>query len=150
MKTIYDLIIDSLRERAKQTLSMGEKGCTEFELQYFMSLTMDDVEAVIHKIAEEYNNGWILTSKKLPEEPKNDEDLTRYIVMIEGAEKPATLFYAGLGNWYEDGTFYKVTMWQPFPMMPKQKQYAWDHTKRLQEISKRMSAQAEEKEPEKG
>lgn len=39
-KTIYDLIIDSLRERAKQTLSMGEKGCTEFELQYFMSLTL--------------------------------------------------------------------------------------------------------------
>ena len=149
MKTIYDLIIDGLRERAKKTLSMDKKGCTEFEAQYFMSLTMDDVEGIIYKIAAEYNDGWTLTSQKLPEEPKNDEDLTKYIVIIEDAEKPTTLFYAGDGHWYEDETFYRVTMWQPFPLPPEPERYAWDHTKRLQEISERMSGQNKAKEPKK-
>lgn len=139
MKTIYDLIVDCLREKAKKTLKEAYGKCTEFESQYFMSLNMDDVEKVVYKIACEYNDGWTLTSRRLPEEPKNDEDLTKYIVMIEGAEKATTLFYAGDGHWYEDGTFYKVTMWQSFPEPPDAKRYTWDHGKRLQEISQWIS-----------
>lgn len=62
---------------------------------------------------------WIPVEESLPPEPQeyvdDEDDLKEYIVMIEGAERPTTLRYAGDGNWWEDGTYYPVTAWQPFP-----------------------------------
>lgn len=62
---------------------------------------------------------WIPAEKELPPEPPeyvDDEgDLEEYIVMIDGAERPTTLRYAGDGNWWEDGTYYPVIAWQPLP-----------------------------------
>ena len=38
-----------------------------------------------------------------------------YIVMIAGAQEPTFLKYAGSGEWYRDGNFYKVIAWMPLP-----------------------------------
>ena len=77
---------------------------------------LDCVEDIIRK---HMNDVWIPVEERLPEEPPeevDDEDnLEEYIVMIEGAEKPTILRYAGDGTWWEDGTYYHVIAWRPMP-----------------------------------
>ena len=74
------------------------------------------IEEIIRK---HMNDGWIPVNDRLPEEPPeevDDEDnLEEYIVMIEGAERPTTLRYAGDGTWWEEGTYYPVIAWRPLP-----------------------------------
>lgn len=70
-------------------------------------------------ICKHMNDGWIPVNVRLPEEPPeyvDDEDnLEECIVMIDGAERPTTLRYAGDGTWWEDGTYYPVIAWRPLP-----------------------------------
>ena len=77
---------------------------------------LDCVEDIIRK---HMNDGWIPVEKALPPEPPeyvdDEDDLEQYIVMIEGAERPTTLRYAGDGTWWEDGTYYPVIAWRPLP-----------------------------------
>ena len=65
------------------------------------------------------DDGWIPVEKALPPEPPeyvdDEDDLEQYIVMIDGAERPTTLRYAGDGTWWEDGTYYHVIAWRPMP-----------------------------------
>lgn len=81
---------------------------------------------IVQEVASEYNNGYIPCSEMLPEEPKTtgyveedyfDGKLTEYIVMILGAKKPTTLYYAGDGHWYDVASqeYYPVIAWQPLP-----------------------------------
>lgn len=62
---------------------------------------------------------WIPVSERLPEEPPEGmfelDKLEEYIVTIEGAKKATSLAYAGDGEWYRDGVFYKVSAWMPMP-----------------------------------
>ena len=70
-------------------------------------------------IRKHINDGWIPVEKALPPEPPeyvdDEDDLEQYIVMIDGAERPTTLRYAGDGTWWEDGTYYHVIAWRPMP-----------------------------------
>ena len=70
-------------------------------------------------IRKHMNDGWIPVEKALPPEPPeyvdDEDDLEQYIVMIDGAERPTTLRYAGDGTWWEDGTYYHVIAWRPMP-----------------------------------
>lgn len=63
--------------------------------------------------------GWIPVKEALPPEPPeyvdDEDDLEQCIVMIDGAERPTTLRYAGDGTWWEDGTYYPVIAWRPLP-----------------------------------
>lgn len=63
--------------------------------------------------------GWIPVEEKLPEEPDAGliemEDLQEYIVVIDGVKLSTVLSYAGNGEWYRDGNFYKVIAWMPLP-----------------------------------
>ena len=83
-------------------------------------------KSIVQELASEYNNGYIPCSEMLPEEPKTtgyveedyfDGKLTEYIVMILGAKKPTTLYYAGNGHWYDVASqeYYSVIAWQPLP-----------------------------------
>ena len=66
-------------------------------------------------------NRWIPAAERLPEEPENGmvdiEDLTEYIVTIDGADAATVLRYAGYGDWYDDEAreFYRVIAWMPLP-----------------------------------
>ena len=70
-------------------------------------------------IRKHINDGWIPVEKALPPEPPeyvdDEDDLGQYIVMIDGAERPTTLRYAGDGTWWEDGAYYHVIAWRPMP-----------------------------------
>lgn len=80
---------------------------------------MDKAQEIVQEVAEEYNNGWIPCSERLPEEPEEGltdlDECDEYIAMIENADIPTALNYAGNGEWYRDGEFYKVIAWQPLP-----------------------------------
>ena len=82
-------------------------------------LAFDDAKNIVQEVAEEYNNGWIACSERLPEEPEEGltdlDECDEYIAMIENADIPTALNYAGNGEWYRDGEFYKVIAWQPLP-----------------------------------
>lgn len=144
MKELYEQIIEGLRNAAEDFLTDAYGKCTEFEIQYHISLTVDNAEKIIYKIASDYNDGWILTSERLPEEPKIEElenGLQEYAVMIEGWERVTTLRYMGNGEWYREGVMYNVIAWQPLPDWNTDPQkYAWDAGKRLYEIIARMYA----------
>ena len=103
MKEAFEKIIDELKQE---------------------SIIVDDdaghrAVEIIEQIAEEYNNGWIPCSERLPEEPEEGltdlDECDEYIAMIENADIPTALNYAGNGEWYCDGEFYKVIAWQPLP-----------------------------------
>ena len=70
-------------------------------------------------IRKHMNDGWIPVEEDLPPEPPeyvdDEDDLKEYIVMIDGAEIPTILKYAGDGTWWEDGTYYPVIAWRPLP-----------------------------------
>lgn len=72
------------------------------------------------EIIENYEGvSWIPVAERLPPEPKvgmvDFDSIEDYIVMIEGAVKPTFLAYAGDGEWYRDGVFYRVISWMPLP-----------------------------------
>lgn len=86
--------------------------------------------AIVNKLAEEYNNGWIPCSERLPEEPKDklifkadfekailSDDVKEYNVTIKGASLPTTLYYVGDGCWWDEKIedFCCVIAWQPLP-----------------------------------
>ena len=75
--------------------------------------------SIVQEVEKEYNNGWIPCSERLPEEPEEGltdlDECDEYIAMIENADIPTALNYAGNGEWYRDGEFYKVIAWQPLP-----------------------------------
>lgn len=70
-------------------------------------------------ISKHMDAGWIPVEEDLPPEPPeyvdDEDDLKEYIVMIDGAEMPTILKYAGDGTWWEDGTYYPVIAWRPLP-----------------------------------
>ena len=83
------------------------------------------LEAVLEDIKQaeaEYKGGWIPVSERLP----NEEEMKRayrrnkygseFIVMIDGATEPTTLYRTLKGVWVDDHRqVYKVTAWQPLP-----------------------------------
>ena len=70
---------------------------------------------------EAENDGWILTSKRLPSEEEFIKAYCRnayaaeFIVMIKGATLPTTLYFKN-GSWTDmKGNYYNVVAWQPLP-----------------------------------
>ena len=105
-----------MQELEKILEEIESKKFTNMTIKHSMVVKMEDVRDIIRK---HMNDGWIAMNDRLPEEPPeevDDEDnLEEYIVMIEGAERPTTLRYAGDGTWWEDGTYYPVIAWRPLP-----------------------------------
>ena len=58
---------------------------------------------------------WIPVSERLPEKS------AYYIVMIQGALLPTTLYYRRMQNeWVDDDSeYYNITHWMPLPQPPK-------------------------------
>lgn len=66
-------------------------------------------------------NDWIPVEERLPNEEEFKEAYCRnkyaaeFVVMIEGATRPTTLYYKN-GSWFdEERNYYSVVAWQPLP-----------------------------------
>lgn len=67
------------------------------------------------------DNDWIPVEERLPNEEEFKEAYCRnkyaaeFVVMIEGATRPTTLYYKN-GSWFdEERNYYSVVAWQPLP-----------------------------------
>ena len=80
------------------------------------------VEKIIRSHMDEVkNDGWIPVEERLPNEEEFKEAYCRnryaaeFVVMIEGATRPTTLYYKN-GSWFdEERNYYSVVAWQPLP-----------------------------------
>lgn len=120
------LIRDQVKELRRMHKEV-ENTDSNWALTDMLKDAADRIETLADKLAainmerseQYYHTGWILCSKRLPDEPTEGMDdideLDEYIVMIEGADIPTCLCYAGNGEWYRDGDFYSVTAWMPLP-----------------------------------
>lgn len=133
MKKAFEKILEGLEEKKKFYDFFYKKGRSETDdiVKEATDVFYDEFVKIVQEAAEEYNGGWISCSERLPEEPKIDgnveEDyvdgkLTEYIVMIYGAKKPTTLYYAGDGHWYDvtSQEYYPVIAWQQLPEQYKE------------------------------
>ena len=91
--------------------------------------TYEKVKKIINELAEEFANDtnvganrWIPCSERLPNEEEMKKAYCRntygseFIVMVDGATKPTTLYRTLDGYWKDDSSnFYKVIAWQPLP-----------------------------------
>ena len=116
MKEAFEKIVERLDSHIEIAKSEGDFSYIKpFEI----------AKGEVQNVAEEYNNGWIPCSERLPEEPEEGltdlDECDEYIAMIENADIPTALNYAGNGEWYRDGEFYKVIAWQPLPEPYKSK-----------------------------
>lgn len=83
----------------------SEQNCADWIAVY-------DVISIINQLAEEYNNGWILLSERLPEDGQN-------IIFTNECGIVETGYYEAKKNWcvndsYFPNAFY-FTAWQPLP-----------------------------------
>lgn len=77
---------------------------------------------IVNEVAEEYNNGWIPCSERLPNKEEFLKAYIRnkygaeFIVMIEGANRPTTLYLTSDGLWVDDcRNAHEVIAWKPLP-----------------------------------
>ena len=85
-------------------------------------IAYDNSIKIVQEVAEEYNGGWIPCSERLPSKEEFIKSYigkmygAEFIVMIEGANRPTTLYYTLDGMWKDDyGEFHKVIAWQLLP-----------------------------------
>lgn len=139
MQKAFDLIKEKIKVTSLEIIVTGTKDKPYFEIKYkeagkedynigYGSYDLNNVFGwkeecfeIVNQVAEEYKDGWIPCSEKLPDEPEagmlDMENLPEYNVVIKGGDKATSLHYAGNGEWYDFITegFYEVTVWRPLP-----------------------------------
>lgn len=89
------------------------------------NLALEEYRKSILKIIDEQptymDDGWISVEERLPNEREFQESYCRnhyaaeFLVTIEGATKPTTLYFKN-NRWFdEERNYYKVIAWQPLP-----------------------------------
>lgn len=89
---------------------------------------MEYVVDTIRSHMNEVDDGWIPVEERLPNEGEFKEAYCRnkyaaeFLVMIEDATRPTTLYYKN-GSWFdEERNYYSVVAWQPLPKQYKMKE----------------------------
>lgn len=114
MKSVFEKIIEKLEDRQyenRHTLHHDE-----------WNVGIDQAIEIVNKMDEEYNNGWIPCSERLPNKEEFLKAYIRnkygaeFIVMIEGANRPTTLYLTSDGLWVDDcRNVHEVIAWKPLP-----------------------------------
>lgn len=116
---VLEKILEEISEAEKEYVTghkvlyaLGATGMAT-EISGIIRSHMDDVP--------DNNDGWIPVSEKLPNEEEFKEAYCRnkyaaeFVVMIEDATRPTTLYYKN-GSWFdEERNYYSVVAWQPLP-----------------------------------
>ena len=121
MKEAFEKIKERLKESGKEiyrepTIN-DPRGCSLIPTGEKDILVSKAIE-IVNQVAEEFNQGWIPCSERLPEVPEGIEDseCPEFNVTIKGAKLATTLKYAPDGTWFDDdGEIYGVVAWRPLP-----------------------------------
>lgn len=72
MNKAFELILERLEEirNSKITINSGRRNGKTLVIGYSKGMqdTLDEAVSIVKEVAEEYNNGWILCSERLPED----------------------------------------------------------------------------------
>ena len=109
--SVLEKILEEIKQPTNYTVMCGKHFTTIDRVEEIIRSHMDEAE----------NDGWILTSKRLPSEEEFIKAYCRnayaaeFIVMIKGATLPTTLYFKN-GSWTDmKGNYYNVVAWQPLP-----------------------------------
>lgn len=106
MQEVFEKIIEKLEEIREQKTCTKEK-CDEKEI--CRTCVVDDAIKIMKKEAEQYNNGWIPCSERLPE-----ENTSVIACFIHGAVMELE-FYDGIFHGIYDYTTKAISAWMPLP-----------------------------------
>ena len=114
MKEFIDKLIERLGEKRNEKYINGVSKFPSREQKVF-----DIAETIVNQLAEEYNNGWIPCSERLPESDG------QYLVTIKKSNEVTILDFDTYNNeWtnFECITVHNVIAWRLLPFGYKQKE----------------------------
>lgn len=118
MKEAFEKILERLEEKAIPVLDEDEHIIPENNIREPYEIEMvvlSDAKKIVQEVAEEYNNGWIPCSVRLPEEDGF------YLATLDGEIVGEEKSFSGLaefenGKWVDDDEDYQcIKAWQPLP-----------------------------------
>ena len=122
MNKAFELILERLEQCQERYddiafAEMNENGHTiDFEYANGKKDSMDEAEKIVQKIAEEYNNGWISCSERLPEIRQDCLVTVRYTgFMGMHGFWVKTGHMESENDWWGDCSGGEVIAWQPLP-----------------------------------
>lgn len=138
MNKAFEKILDRLEELRKTYdemafIEMNTNGHTlDFEYAKGKKDVMFDVKQIVQEVTEEYNNGWIPCSERLP------RDYTDVLADVRGIGFDSSKDAEMVGHFYENGKWFyshgmqyivdgkktKVIAWKPLPEPYKEEKNA--------------------------
>lgn len=145
MKEFVEKLIGRLEERRNEEnnnslCEMNENGHTlDFECSVGKTNAFNESISIVNELAEEYNNGWIPCSERLPSKNERwlgkditDAEPREFIVMVKGAYEPTTGYYT-VDGWVKDiydkdnisGYANEIIAWRFFPAPYRPEKAEW-------------------------
>lgn len=126
MQGVFEKIIKKLEEELnladEEKLRCARENALQFDSAKGYAHGVGKAIEIVKQEATEHNNGWIPCSERLPSEAdfiasyRRNKYSAEFVVMIEGATRPTTLYFRKTGSWVDENeNLYKVTAWQPLP-----------------------------------
>ena len=115
MQAAFEKIIEKLEVAGKTELIANGGRCNGKTLALGYTKGISDAIEIVKQEAEQYNNGWIPCSERLP------ENISTVILQVKEIEKPTFGWYGNIIGWkltVEDFLKLKdftVVAWQPLP-----------------------------------
>lgn len=125
MKEFIEKLISRLREETYDMEICEEQ--FDMNSPYFMDVDykmvkFDDAKTIINELVEEYNNGWIPCSERLPEEKGE------YLVTLKTGVVTSAIYDSNENKWVdamEEYFEYPCIAWQPLPQPYKPQKNEW-------------------------
>lgn len=119
MKEFIEKLIGGLEEKENEAVlkAPNTNDISNIEYQKWMMKSYGFKESIeiVNQLAEEYNNGWIPCSERLP------ENTSTVLVQIKEFESPTIGWYGNIAGWrllekdFDELNDFTVIAWQPLP-----------------------------------
>ena len=119
MNEFIEKLIGGLEEKENEAVlkAPNTNDISNIEYQKWMMKSYGFKESIeiVNQLAEEYNNGWIPCSERLP------ENTSTVLVQIKEFESPTIGWYGNIAGWrllekdFDELNDFTVIAWQPLP-----------------------------------